>query len=102
MLNVARMPGYPIEHMFDYHGRPMATPDELMALTRTHLSDEDTERLVGWIAWRLGRNQALAGAGPAHSRLAHVVTHWLDDARREQLARWLTRRIETGRPPVPR
>lgn len=80
----------------------MACPAELMTLARAHLSDEDTERLVGWIAWRLGRNQALAGAGSPGARLEHVVTHWLADEQGERLVRWLARRVAEGRPPVPR
>lgn len=90
------------EHMFAYDRRPMHEPDDIIALARTHLSEQDTERLVGWIAWRLGRNQALAGAGTPVARLEHVAAHWLDHERRERLARWLARRIAAGESPVPR
>lgn len=88
--------------MFGYHPRPVTSTDDILTIARLHLDEEDTERLVGWIAWRLGRNQALAGAGSAGARLEHVVTHWLDEGRRQRLARWLAHRVATGRPPVPR
>jgi glutathione S-transferase len=65
------------------------------------LADDEVERLVGWLAWRLGRNQALAGAGPPIARLRHVVTHWLDPARRARLLAWLRHRHRAGLPAVP-
>lgn len=80
----------------------MTTAADLMSLCRAHLDDDDMARLVGWIAWRLGRNQALAGGGSAAGRLEHVVTHWLDDPRRRRLDAWLRRRLAAGMPPVPR
>ncbi len=80
----------------------MGEIQDILDHCRRHLDDEDTERLVGWIAWRLGRNQALAGDGTPPARLAHVVTHWLDDPRRAALHAWLVRRARDGLPPVPR
>lgn len=68
----------------------------------THLDDGEVERLVGWIAWRLGRNQALAGAGAPLVRLEHVVNHWLDDRQRAALGLWLRRRHAAGLPAAPR
>jgi len=65
------------------------------------LPPEEVERLVGWLAWRLGRNQALAGAGTPLQRLEHVTAHWLDDGQRERLHAWLVRRAAAGRPAAP-
>lgn len=79
----------------------MTAPADIVNHCALHMDDADIERLVGWIAWRTGRNQALAGDGPAIARLEHVVTHWLDDPRRASLVRWLLRRHADGRPPVP-
>ncbi|WP_217915131.1 hypothetical protein [Miltoncostaea marina] len=80
----------------------MATSlDDLITFCRLHLGEGDAERLVGWIAWRTGRNQAMAGAGPAIDRLRHAAEHWLDDDRRDRLLRWLRRRVAEGAPPVP-
>lgn len=78
-----------------------ASVDDLVTFCRLYIGEGDAERLVGWIAWRTGRNQAMAGAGPAIERLEHAVENWLDDERRARLLAWLRRRILDGRPPVP-
>jgi hypothetical protein len=78
-----------------------ASTDDIVVFCRLNLGEGDAERLVGWIAWRTGRNQAMAGAGPPLARLEHAVAHWLDDERRERLLAWLRRRIADGRAPVP-
>ena len=78
-----------------------ASVDDLITFCRLYIGEGDAERLVGWIAWRTGRNQAMAGAGPAIERLEHAVENWLDDERRARLLAWLRRRILDGRPPVP-
>ncbi len=78
-----------------------ATLDELMTFCRREIDPRDMERLVGWIAWRTGRNQAMAGAGAPDRRLEHAAANWLDDALRGRLLEWLERRVEEGRPPVP-
>ncbi len=80
---------------------PDPTTDELLRLARLWISEGDADRLVGWIAWRTGRNQALAGERAAIDRLAHALEHWLDDAQREQLLRWLDQRLPQGLSPVP-
>jgi hypothetical protein len=77
------------------------TPDDIVVFCRLNVGESDAERLVGWIAWRTGRNQAMAGAGPPIERLEHAVAHWLDDERRARLLSWLRRRIADGRAPVP-
>ena len=38
----------------------MLAVSDLVEHCRRHMSPEDVERLVGWLAWRTGRNQALA------------------------------------------
>ena len=78
-----------------------ATVEDLITFCRLNIGVGDAERLVGWIAWRTGRNQAMAGAGPAIERLEHAVANWLDDDRRTRLLTWLRQRIREGRPPVP-
>lgn len=80
----------------------MATPDDIEVFCRVYLSEADAERLVGWIAWRTRRNQALAGAGEPLERLRHALTHWLDDRQRQQLLDWLERRRRNGEALVPR
>jgi len=91
-----------IEHAFVYRPRPViASADDIVTFCSDALDDADVERLVGWLAWRTGRNQAMAGGGlPAH-RLRHAAEHWLDDERRGRLLRWLRHRVARGLPPVP-
>lgn len=78
-----------------------ASADDLVTFCRLYIGEGDAERLVGWIAWRTGRNQAMAGGGPAIERLEHAAENWLDGERRTRLLTWLRRRIAEGRPPVP-
>ena len=73
----------------------------ILTIARLHLSEGDAESLVGWMAHRVGRTPSLAGAGDALERLEHVVAHWLDDAQRAGLRRWLERRVALGERPVP-
>ena len=88
--------------MFVYPRRSVhASADDLITFCRLYIGEGDAERLVGWIAWRTGRNQAMAGAGPPIDRLRHAAENWLDADRRARLLAWLERRIADGRPPVP-
>ncbi len=48
---------------------PDATTTDLLNLARLYVSEGDADRLVGWIVWRTGRNQVLAGDRPAIDRL---------------------------------
>jgi hypothetical protein len=80
----------------------MASTDDIELFCRVHLSEADAERLVGWIAWRTSRNQALAGAGEPLDRLRHALTYWLDDRQRTSLLAWLERRRRTGESLVPK
>jgi hypothetical protein len=88
--------------VFDYRARSVdASADDIVTFCRDAVGDADVERLVGWLAWRTGRNQAMAGAGPPMERLRHAAEHWLDDERRGRLLRWLRHRVAQGLPPVP-
>lgn len=78
-----------------------ASADDLITFCRLNIGEGDAERLVGWIAWRTGRNQAMAGGGAPIERLRHAAENWLDDERRDLLLRWLRRRVAEGSPPVP-
>ena len=80
----------------------MASVDDLVRFCRLNLSEEEAERLVGWLAWRTEHNQALAGARPPLDRLSHALEHWLDTEERSRLLDWLSRRVDQGRPVVPR
>jgi len=80
----------------------MATVDDIEVFCRVHLSEAESERLVGWIAWRTRRNQALAGSGDPLERLRHALTFWLDDRQRDYLLDWLERRRRSGEPLVPK
>lgn len=88
--------------MFGYRARPVvASAEDIVTFCSDSVDAADIERLVGWLAWRTGRNQAMAGAGRPTERLRHATEHWLDDERRGQLLRWLRYRIAQGRSPVP-
>jgi hypothetical protein len=80
----------------------MATAQDIEAFCRVHLSEADAERLVGWIAWRTGRNQALAGAGEPRERRRPALTVWRAGAQRAPLLGWLERRRRRGEPLVPK
>jgi hypothetical protein len=80
----------------------MATADDIEVFCRVHLSEADAEQLVGWIAWRTKRNQALAGTGEPLERLRHALAYWLDDHQRDQLLGWLERRRRGGESLVPK
>lgn len=79
----------------------MATPDDIVDLCAARLTDEDTERLTGWIAWRQGRNQALAGDRAPGQRLRHALANWLSDEERDLLIAWMRRRVARGESLVP-
>jgi hypothetical protein len=74
---------------------------EILAICRLHLADEEAEALVGWLAGRVRRPLALAGDRPPHQRLEHVVTHWLSEGQRSALLAWLARRAALGQGLVP-
>jgi hypothetical protein len=78
-----------------------ASVEDIVTFCSDAVAADDIERLVGWLAWRTGRNQAMAGAGRPIDRLRHAAEHWLDDERRLRLLRWLRHRVAQGLPPVP-
>jgi glutathione S-transferase len=80
----------------------MTRTAEIVNHCAMHLDDHEIDRLAGWIAWRLGRSQALLGDGTPIARLEHAVVHWLDEDQRRALVTWLDRRRREGLPPVPR
>jgi hypothetical protein len=84
-----------------YHPGVSRSGQEILAICRLRLVDEEAEALVGWLASRLGRPLALAGDRPAHQRLEHVVVHWLSEGQRSALLAWLARRAALGKGLVP-
>jgi hypothetical protein len=74
---------------------------DLVEHCRRHVPAEDVERLVGWLAWRTGRNQALAGDGPPLERLERAAERWLSAEERVLLLRWMRRRGAEGLRQVP-
>ncbi len=90
-----------VERVFDYDAPPMDPLGDLRAFCGLNLTEGDAERLVGWIAWRTGRNQALAGSGGPQQRLGHALEHWLDDWQRTRLLGWMRARLDRGEPLVP-
>lgn len=79
----------------------VTTPEEIVDLCSARLTDEETERLTGWIAWRQGRNQALAGDRAPDVRLLHALANWLSDEERDLLLAWMRRRMTRGESLVP-
>jgi len=77
-------------------------PEDILDFCRLNMSERDAERLVGWIAWRTGRPQALAGSGDPVQRLERAVSAWIDDDQRAALLQWLVNREERGEPLYPR
>ena len=75
--------------------------DDIVAICARHLGDGEVERLVAWLAARVGRHPVLAGDRPALERLRHVVVHWLGEEERSSLAAWLARRAALGESLVP-
>ena len=74
----------------------MLAVSDLVEHCRRHMSPEDVERLVGWLAWRTGRNQALAGDGPPLERLERAAERWLGPEERGLLLAWMRRRRAAG------
>jgi hypothetical protein len=79
----------------------VATPEEIVEFCTARLSAQGTERLTCWIAWRQGRNQALAGDREPPDRLRHALAYWLNDDERDLLMSWMRRRASRGESLVP-
>jgi hypothetical protein len=73
----------------------------LLRLARLYISEDDAERLVGWLAWRTGRDAAAARDLPVVEQLELALRQWLDEHQRAQLLRWLAGRLPLGLSPVP-
>src|SRR5262249_41749056 len=73
----------------------------ILHIVRLNASEEDCQRLLGWIALRVGRVQALAGDREPLDRLEHVARHWLREGERSALLAWVTRRAALGESLVP-
>jgi len=80
----------------------LADPEEILTFCRLNMSEQDAERLVGWIAWRTGRPQALAGSGEPIERLQRAVEEWIDADQRTALLAWLKTREKNDQPLYPR
>ncbi|HMN97844.1 MAG TPA: hypothetical protein PKD59_00355 [Miltoncostaeaceae bacterium] len=74
---------------------------ELLRLARLYVSEDDAERLVGWLAWRTGHDPAAVRGLPVVEQLERALRDWLDDQQRAQLLRWLAGRLPLGLSPVP-
>jgi hypothetical protein len=75
--------------------------EDIVTICARHLRDDEIERVVAWVAQRVGRHAVLAGDRPAAERLRHVVVHWLSEGQRSSLAAWLARRAALGEGLVP-
>jgi hypothetical protein len=81
--------------------RAVGDCEDIVAICSRHLRDDEIERMVAWVARRVGRHAALAGDRSAPERLRHVVVHWLSEGQRSALAAWLARRAALGQGLVP-
>ena len=70
--------------------RHAGSVQEIVALARLYASEGEVRELVGWLALRKGRAQALAGDRPEIERLE-----------REGLARWMLAQAAKGESLVP-
>jgi len=76
--------------------------EQILAVVRLHLSEEQADILLGWLSRRLARPKALAAGDETLDRLRHVLEHWMSDAERAQFLTWLTRRVAAGESALPR
>mgnify|MGYP003348600330 FL=1 len=75
--------------------------DDIIRLAGLTMSEDQADRLIGWIALRTGRSKALATGDDTLARLRHVAQNWLDDDQRRRLAGWIARKVALGEDPVP-
>lgn len=78
-----------------------APVDDIIRLAGLTMSEDQADRLIGWIALRTGRSKALATGDDTLARLRHVAENWLDDDQRQRLAGWIARKVALGEDPVP-
>lgn len=81
--------------------RPVGDADDIVNICTRHLRDEEIERMVAWVAARVGRHAVLAGDRTPPERLRHVLVHWLSEGQRSSLAAWICRRAALGQALVP-
>lgn len=75
--------------------------DDIIRIASLTMSEDEADRLVGWIALRTGRSKALAAGDDTLARLRHAAEHWMNDDQRRRLAGWIARRTALGEDPVP-
>lgn len=75
--------------------------DDILRVASLTMSEDQADRLIGWIALRTGRSKALANGDDTLARLRHVAGNWLDDDQRRRLAGWIAKRVALGEDPVP-
>jgi hypothetical protein len=75
--------------------------EDIIRVAALTMSEDQADRLIGWIALRTGRNKALATGDDTLARLRHVAGNWLDDDQRRRLAGWIARKVALGEDPVP-
>ena len=75
--------------------------DDIIRIAALTMSEEQADRLVGWIALRTGRSKALANGDDTLARLRHVSENWLTADQCRSLAGWIARRTALGEDPVP-
>ncbi|MSO44823.1 MAG: hypothetical protein EXQ74_05925 [Thermoleophilia bacterium] len=75
--------------------------EDIIRVASLTMSDDQADRLIGWIALRTGRSKALTTGDDTIARLRHVAENWMDDDQRRRLAEWIARRVARGEDPVP-
>ena len=75
--------------------------DDIIRIASLTMSEDEADRLVGWIALRTGHSKALAAGDDTLARLRHAAEHWMNDDQRRRLAGWIARRTALGEDPVP-
>ena len=89
------------EHMFATVPAVGDPVDDILRIATLTMSDDQADRLIGWIALRTGHSKALAVGDDTIDRLRHVAQNWLDHDQCRRLAGWITRRVALNEDPVP-
>ncbi len=84
-----------------YSGPVGDSVEDIIRVASLTMSEDQADRLIGWIALRTGRSKALASGDDTLARLRHVAENWLDDDQRRRLAGWIARKVALGEDPVP-
>lgn len=75
--------------------------DDILRIATLTMSEDQADRLIGWIALRTGHSKALATGDDTIDQLRHVAQNWLDDDQCRRLSAWIARRVARGDDPVP-